>query len=104
MTEIALVHVTFADAAEAERIGSQAVADRLAACVTIHPPCRSIYRWAGAVDRAHEVPVTFKTAAIRVERLKGAILRQHSYKLPVIEVTSVTVDAAAAAWIAECTR
>ncbi len=104
MTEIALVQVTFADAAEAERIGSQMVADRLAACVTIHAPCRSIYRWQGAIDRAHEVPATFKTAGIRVERLKAALVRLHSYELPVIEVTSATVDSAVAAWIDESTK
>ena len=101
MNEIALVHVTFADAAEAERIASQMVADRLAACVTIHPPCRSIYRWDGKVERGQEVPATFKTAGIRVERLTQAIGRLHSYELPVVEVTSARADAAVAAWVAE---
>ena len=101
MSEIALVHVTFADAAEAERIASQMVADRLAACVTIHPSCRSIYRWDGAIERGQEVPATFKTAGVRVERLTTAIVRLHSYELPVVEVTSARVDAAVAAWVAE---
>ena len=103
MSEIALVHVTFADAAEAERIGAQMIADRLAACVTIHAPCRSIFRWEGEIDRAHEVPATFKTAGIRVERLRAAIVRLHSYDLPVVEVTTATVDAVVAAWIADST-
>ena len=102
--EIALVHVTFTDAAEAERIGSQMVADRLAACVTIHAPCRSIHRWRAEVDRAHEVPATFKTAAMRVERLKEALNRLHSYELPVIETATVAVETEVAEWIAESTR
>lgn len=104
MSEIALVHVTFADAAEAERIGSQMIADRLAACVTIHAPCKSIYRWQGAIERAHEVPATFKTVGIRVERLRATLLRLHSYELPTIEVTAAVVDADVAAWIEESTR
>ena len=104
MSEIALVHVTFADAAEAERIGSQMIADRLAACETVHAPVKSIYRWQGAIERAHEVQATFKTVAIRVERLRAAILRLHSYELPVIEVTRASVDAAATTWIEESTR
>lgn len=104
MSEIALVHVTFPDAAEAERVGSQMIADRLAACVTVHGACKSIYRWQGAIERAHEVPVTFKTVAMRVERLRAAILRLHSYELPVIEVTRAEVDGPAADWIEECTR
>ena len=104
MSEIALVHVTFADAAEAERIGAQMIADRLAACVTIHAPSRSIYRWRGEVDRAHEVPATFKTAGVRIERLRAALVRLHSYELPVIEVVRAEVDAATAAWVAESTQ
>lgn len=103
MATIALVHVTFADAAEAERIGSTMVADRLAACVTIHPPCRSIYRWNGKVDRAQEVPATFKTSGMRAERLRAAILRLHSYELPVIETTTAEVDAQIVEWIADAT-
>lgn len=99
MATIALVHVTFADAAEAERIGSMMVAERLAACVTIHPPCRSIYRWADKVERGQEVPATFKTAGIRAERLRAAILRLHSYELPVIETMIAEVDAAVADWV-----
>lgn len=104
MSDIALVHVTFADAAEAERIGSQMIADRLAACVTVEAPAKSIYRWQGAIERASEVPATFKTVGIRVERLRAAILRLHSYELPVIAVTRVEVDAAVTAWIEESMR
>ncbi|WP_326525160.1 divalent-cation tolerance protein CutA [Sphingomonas sp.] len=104
MSDIALVHVTFADAGEAERIGSQMIADRLAACVTIHPPCRSIYRWQGAVERGQEVPATFKTAPVRAVRLRAEVLRLHSYELPVIETTTADVSDEVAAWIAESTR
>lgn len=103
MSAIAIVHVTFADAAEAERIGSAMVAERLAACVTIHPACRSIYRWDDKIERAQEVPATFKTSGVRAERLRAAILRQHSYDLPVIETSSVEVDATVASWVADAT-
>ncbi|KQN25907.1 hypothetical protein ASE86_06875 [Sphingomonas sp. Leaf33] len=101
MATIALVHVTFADAAEAERIGSTMIAERLAACVAIHPPCRSIYRWAGKVERGQEVPATFKTAGMRAERLRAAILRLHSFELPVIETVIAEVDAAVERWVGE---
>ena len=43
LQDIALVHVTFADREEAERIGTAMVEGRLAACVNISAPCRSIY-------------------------------------------------------------
>lgn len=103
MATIALIHVTFADAAEAERIGSTMIAERLAACVTIHPPCRSIYRWDGKVERGQEVPATFKTTGIRAERLRAAVLRLHSYEVPVIETVTAEVDTAVERWIAEAT-
>lgn len=104
MNSIALVHVTFADAAEAERIGADMIAERLAACVTIAEPCRAIYRWNGAVERGREVPATFKTTGMRARALTAAILKRHSYELPVIETTAAEVDPAVRAWVEESTR
>ena len=54
MSGIASVYATFADEAEAERIGRQLVEERLAACVNILGPCKSIYRWQGKVEEAEE--------------------------------------------------
>lgn len=77
---IATVYAVFADAAEAERIAATAVEERLAACANILAPCRSVYRWEGAVEWADEVPVLFKTA--RAERLIARIAELHSYDVP----------------------
>ena len=44
MSGIALLQATFADAAEAERIGRAVVEERLAACANLLAPCTSIYR------------------------------------------------------------
>ena len=48
------VYAVFADAEEAERIGRQIVEERLAACVNIISPVRSIYRWEGKVEASDE--------------------------------------------------
>lgn len=77
---IATVYAVFADAAEAERIAEAVVTERLAACVNILGPCRSIYRWQGAVERAEEVPALFKTA--EPDALIARIAALHSYDLP----------------------
>lgn len=77
---IATVYAVFADAAEAERIAETVVTERLAACSNILAPCRSIYRWQGAVERAEEVPALFKTS--RPEALIARIAGLHSYDVP----------------------
>lgn len=77
---IATVYAVFADEAEAERIAAHVVEERLAACANILAPCRSIYRWEGAVERAREVPVLFKTA--KADALIARIAELHSYDVP----------------------
>ena len=77
---IATVYAVFADAAEAERIAETVVTERLAACANILAPCRSIYRWQGAIERAEEVPALFKTA--QPDALIARIAALHSYDIP----------------------
>jgi periplasmic divalent cation tolerance protein len=84
MTAIATVYAVFADAEEAERIGQEMIAKDLAACANILAPCRSVYRWEGAIETATEVPALFKTRADRVDALIAAIARLHSYAVPAI--------------------
>ena len=78
------VYVVFASAEEAERIGRQMVEERLAACVNILGPCRSIYRWQGAVETAEEVPAIFKTSAIQADALIARVAAMHSYDVPCV--------------------
>ncbi|MCG7346867.1 divalent-cation tolerance protein CutA [Sphingomonas sp. ACRSK] len=100
MSRIALLQATFADVAEAERIGRAVVEERLAACANLLAPCTSIYRWQGAVETASEVPALFKTRPDLVERLAARIAALHGYELPVIEWWSAEASAAVVDWIA----
>jgi len=77
-------YAVFASADEAERIGRQVVEERLAACVNILGPCRSIYRWQGAIETAEEVPAIFKTSAATAEALVSRIAELHSYDTPAV--------------------
>lgn len=86
MTQIATVYAVFADTEEAERIGRAMIERDLAACINILAPCRSIYRWQGAVETAEEVPVLFKARADKVDNLVTAIASLHSYDVPAITV------------------
>jgi periplasmic divalent cation tolerance protein len=83
---IVSVYAIFADAAEAERIGRQVVEERLAACINILAPCRSIYRWQGAIESADEVPAILKTTAAQADALIARIAALHSYDVPCVTV------------------
>ena len=80
------VYAIFADAGEATRIGRQMVDERLAACVNILGPCRSIYRWQGAVESVEEVPAILKTTRAQADALVARIAELHSYDMPCVAV------------------
>ena len=80
------VYAIFANVEEAERIGRQMVEERLAACINILAPCRSVYRWQGAVETADEVPAILKTTAVQADALVARIAALHSYALPCVTV------------------
>ena len=80
------VYAIFASSDEAERIGLQVVEERLAACINILAPCRSIYRWQGAIETADEVPAILKTTTVQADALVARIAALHSYALPCVTV------------------
>lgn len=81
---IVSVYAVFANADEAERIGRQMIEEHLAACVNILGPCRSIYRWQGAVETANESPAILKTSEALADALIARIASLHSYDVPCI--------------------
>ena len=99
------VYAIFANAEEAGRIGRQMVEERLAACVNIFTPVRSVYRWQGAVESAEEVAAIFKTSSEKVDALITRIAGLHSYAVPCIVSSPVDkIIAAYADWVEDSTR
>lgn len=80
------VFAVFADPAEAQQIGMTIVEEKLAACVNILGPCRSIYRWEGAIETATETPALFKTTLDKADALIARVSELHSYEVPAIVV------------------
>jgi periplasmic divalent cation tolerance protein len=99
MSDVALLYVTFADAADAERVGRAVVEARLAACVNVLAPCLSIYRWQDAIETGHEVPALFKTTPELASALRDRIAELHPYDLPVIETWPAAAGEALANWV-----
>ena len=83
-TDLVVILCNCADSAEAERIASALVTERLAACVNILPSVRSIYRWQGSVETAQESTILIKTTEERIPAVRDRILQLHSYELPEI--------------------
>jgi len=87
--ETLLVLTNLPDRAAAERLADALVAQKLAACVNILAPCRSIYRWKDAVQHDEEHPMLVKTTAERYAALEAAIRAAHPYELP--EIVAVPI-------------
>ncbi|WP_310451485.1 divalent-cation tolerance protein CutA [Sulfuritalea sp.] len=79
-----LILTNLPDQASAQAMAESLVADRLAACVNILAPCRSVYRWQGRIEDAPEIPLLIKTTAARYAALEAAIRAGHPYELPEI--------------------
>jgi periplasmic divalent cation tolerance protein len=78
------------DRASAEKLADALVDGRLAACVNILAPCRSVYRWKDAVQHDEEHPVLIKTTREAYAALEAAIRSHHPYELP--EIVAVPVE------------
>ena len=85
-----LVLTNLPDRAAAERLADLVVEKRLAACVNILAPCRSVYRWKGAVQHDEEHPMLIKTTAERYPELEKALRAAHPYELP--EIVAVSIE------------
>lgn len=85
-----LVFTNLPDRAAADKLADALVRKRVAACVNILAPCRSVYRWKGAVQHDEEHPVLIKTTRESYAALEAAIREAHPYELP--EIVAVPIE------------
>jgi periplasmic divalent cation tolerance protein len=76
--------------AAAERLADLLVEKKLAACVNILAPCRSVYRWQGAMQHDEEHPMLIKTTTERYAALEETLRSSHPYDLP--EIIAVQIE------------
>jgi len=104
MTSLAVL-TNCPDAETAEQIANALVTRRLAACVNLLPPCRSVYQWEGKVEQAVEVPLLIKTTETCYPALEAAIRELHPYQIPEIIALPVAHGLPAyLQWVADETR
>ena len=100
-----LVLTTVPDDERGEALARTLVDDRLAACVNLHAPMVSIYRWKGQVERDTERQLVIKTTRDRLSAIEARLHELHSYELP--EFIIVSIDEGSAAymkWVIDQTR
>jgi len=96
------VVTTCATRAEAEQMATTLVDALLAACVHIHSPITSVYRWQGQIERSEEWLLTAKTTRSLFDAVAAAIRKEHSYDLPqIIALPIVAASDDYAAWVRE---
>jgi len=102
MTEVVLVLTTMPDAERAEAFARTLVDERLAACVNVHGPMTSVYRWKGEIEREAERQVVVKTTRGRLAALEARLRSLHPYELPEFLVVAVEDGSAAyLKWVRE---
>ena len=101
---IAVVWATFTSEDEAARIGGAMVEAELAACVTLMPGARTLYRIKGAMREDRETSALFNTSAEKADALMEAIRAAHRVDLLAIAAWQAQAHDPYAEWVAAATR
>jgi periplasmic divalent cation tolerance protein len=80
----ALIWSPFASIEEATNVAEVLVDEGLVACANILPELISVFRYEGAVHRAREVGVLFKTEASLLDAATIRMAQLHPYETPAI--------------------
>ena len=102
--DVVLLLTTLPFDADADAFASALVDERLAACVSVLPEMRSVYRWQGAVVRAAERQLLVKTTRGRITAIAARLRTLHPYDVPeLLVVPACDGGEAYLAWVRQCT-
>src|SRR3989442_14640552 len=73
MSDLILILTTMPDDNRADALARALVEERLAACVNVHGPMTSTYRWKGSVECEAERQVVIKTTRARLNDLEARL-------------------------------
>jgi len=103
-SEARLVLVTADTKRQALSIARRLVDERLAACVNVVGPIRSVYRWRNAVEEEAEFLLLIKTRASLFGRVERRVIELHSYEVPEVLMFAPSGGSAAClGWLLEST-
>ncbi len=84
-----VVLTTVANAADAEMLARKIVESKLAACVQLLPPIKSVYVWEEAIQTESETLLLIKTIPDKYDKLERFIQTNHGYEVPEIVALQV---------------
>lgn len=97
-----VVLVTAGSEEEGQQIGRALVEEGWAACVTLVPSVRSIFRWEGKICEEGEVLLLIKSRRDVLDRIVERVKALHSYEVPeVIALSVVGGSEAYLKWVEE---
>jgi len=88
--KLRVIFATTGSEEQALSIARALVSERLAACVNIIGPIRSVYRWQDAIEDEREYLLIIKTRATLYVKVELRVRELHTYEVP--EVLAVTAD------------
>jgi periplasmic divalent cation tolerance protein len=103
-SQVVAVFSTFPNSDKAAEVGRTLVSEKLAACVNVLGPVRSIYSWKGELCDDQETLAIIKTTREAFDAMKTRLVALHPYE--VAEVIALPVEAGHApylAWVADQT-
>jgi len=104
MTNVVVILTTMPDSPRTDELARTLVDERLAACVNVHAPMVSTYRWKDAIEREPERQLVIKTTRDRVAAVEARLRQLHPYELPEFLVLPVESGSDAyLRWVSEST-
>src|SRR5438477_11443416 len=82
--KVLLALSTFPDHETAQRISTQLVTEKFAACANILPAIESVYRWKEKIEAGNETLVFFKLSEDRQSAFQEKLRSLHPYEVPEI--------------------
>jgi len=104
MTDLIIILTTMPDDHRADALARTLVDERLAACVNVHGPMVSTYRWKNVVEREAERQIVIKTARGRLAEVEARLRALHPYELPEFVVLDAVASEAYGKWVGDGTR